>query len=48
MTQQVKNVWEQPTLETLQVSRTLEGKGSKYIDYVTPSDLDIADAPPIS
>ncbi|MBW7452528.1 paeninodin family lasso peptide [Paenibacillus sepulcri] len=48
MEQQVKNVWEQPTLETLQVSRTLEGKGSKYIDSVSPSDLDITDTPPVS
>lgn len=48
MRQQVKNIWSQPTLETLEVSMTMEGKGFKYVDFVSPSDLDVTNEPPIS
>ncbi|MBJ6360247.1 paeninodin family lasso peptide [Paenibacillus sp. GCM10012307] len=41
-----KKVWEQPKLETLDINMTLQGKGTKYVDYVTPSDLDITDTKP--
>ncbi|MFC5652878.1 paeninodin family lasso peptide [Paenibacillus solisilvae] len=43
-----KQAWQQPVLETLEVSSTMAGKGTKYIDFVSPSDLDITDTPPVS
>lgn len=43
-----KKVWETPVLESLDVSKTLEGKGITYIDVVSPSDLDVSDTPPVS
>ncbi|WP_154666005.1 paeninodin family lasso peptide [Paenibacillus pinihumi] len=41
-----KKVWEQPKLEVLDVSMTMHGKGRKYVDFVSPSDLDITDDKP--
>jgi len=38
-----KKMWQQPTVEILEVSLTMEGKGTKVVDIVTPSDLDIYD-----
>ncbi|QYR20606.1 paeninodin family lasso peptide [Paenibacillus sp. sptzw28] len=43
-----KKAWEKPQLETLNVSSTMLGIGTKYIDFVSPSDLDITDTPPVS
>ncbi|MBM7567329.1 paeninodin family lasso peptide [Paenibacillus sacheonensis] len=45
---QAKKAWQQPVLETLEVRQTLEGKGVKYVDQVTPDDKDITDTPPVS
>ncbi|MBW7452531.1 paeninodin family lasso peptide [Paenibacillus sepulcri] len=39
----VKKSWQEPSLEVLEVKLTMEGKGTKIIDIVTPSDSDIYD-----
>ncbi|MBW7476736.1 paeninodin family lasso peptide [Paenibacillus oenotherae] len=39
----VKKEWQQPALEVLEINMTMAGKGTKYIDFVSPSDLDITD-----
>ncbi|UVI31623.1 paeninodin family lasso peptide [Paenibacillus spongiae] len=43
-----KQEWKQPELQTLEVSMTMEGKGTKYVDVITVSDHDVTDTPPIS
>lgn len=43
-----KQEWKKPELQILEVSKTMEGKGTKYVDSVTVSDLDVTDTPPIS
>ncbi|CAH1210940.1 hypothetical protein PAECIP111893_03333 [Paenibacillus plantiphilus] len=37
----VKKEWNQPALETLEVASTMEGKGTKIIDFVSVHDFDI-------
>lgn len=39
--------WERPALEVLDINMTMEGKGTKYIDWVSPSDMDVTDTEPI-
>lgn len=41
MENKVKQAWEAPKLETLNVSETLYGKGMTHIDFVTTEDMDI-------
>ncbi|MCQ6558884.1 paeninodin family lasso peptide [Paenibacillus mendelii] len=43
MENRVKRTWEQPELEVLEVSMTMEGKGTKVVDIISPSDHDIYD-----
>ncbi|MFD0697810.1 paeninodin family lasso peptide [Paenibacillus sp. GCM10027628] len=38
-----KKEWEQPTLEVLEVSMTMAGKGTKVIDWVSTHDADLYD-----
>jgi hypothetical protein len=39
-----KKNWQAPAVETLEISETMAGSGSKYIDYVfADKDLDITD-----
>ncbi|NEW07133.1 paeninodin family lasso peptide [Paenibacillus sp. SYP-B3998] len=38
-----KKEWQQPTLEVLEVSMTMAGKGTKEIDWVSTHDADIYD-----
>ncbi|WP_338552643.1 paeninodin family lasso peptide [Paenibacillus sp. KS-LC4] len=40
-----KQQWQAPVLETLQVSETMAGVGTRYIDFVKPGDFDITDDP---
>jgi hypothetical protein len=42
----MKKEWNAPVLEVLDVNMTMAGKGTKYIDVVTVSDLDISDVKP--
>lgn len=44
----VKKSWNQPVLDSLHVNRTLEGKGTLYVDLVTPADFDVTNTPPPS
>jgi len=41
MENKVKQAWQSPKLETLNVSETLYGKGMTNIDFVTTEDMDI-------
>jgi hypothetical protein len=41
MENQVKQEWQAPTLESLNVNETMYGKGSSNIDFVTTDDMDI-------
>ncbi len=41
MENKVKQAWQAPKLETLNVSETLYGKGMTNIDFVTTEDMDI-------
>ncbi len=41
MTNQAKKEWMVPTLESLEVSETMYGKGNTSIDFVTTDDMDI-------
>jgi hypothetical protein len=41
MENRTKQQWQVPTLETLDVSETMYGKGTKFIDFVTTDDMDI-------
>lgn len=43
-----KKSWRQPVLDTIDIRMTLEGKGTLYVDLVTPSDLDVTNTPPPS
>ncbi|WP_308638136.1 paeninodin family lasso peptide [Paenibacillus silvisoli] len=36
-----KKEWQAPTVETLEVSETMYGKGTTNIDFVTTEDMDI-------
>jgi hypothetical protein len=40
-----KKEWKEPVLEVLNVSMTMAGTGTKYIDFVTKTDFDITDTP---
>ncbi|CAM3555098.1 paeninodin family lasso peptide [Marinicrinis lubricantis] len=41
MQNELKKEWQQPTLEVLEVSETMAGKGRTRIDWVTTHDADI-------
>jgi hypothetical protein len=41
MENRTKLQWQVPTLETLDVSETMYGKGTTNIDFVTTEDMDI-------
>lgn len=45
----MKKTWSQPSLEMLEVSKTMAGVGSKYIDFVGfdngVPDFDLTDTP---
>ncbi|UVI29115.1 paeninodin family lasso peptide [Paenibacillus spongiae] len=41
MTNEEKKEWMVPTLESLNVSETMYGKGITTIDFVTTDDIDI-------
>lgn len=45
----MKKVWSQPSLEMLEISKTMAGVGSSYIDFVGYDngvpDFDISDDP---
>lgn len=44
----MKKMWAEPSLEMLEVGSTFEGKGTKAIDFISPSDMDVYDPAPIS
>lgn len=41
MANYAKKEWQDPALETLNVSETMYGKGMTHIDFVTTEDMDI-------
>lgn len=38
----MKKVWNEPTLEVLNMNQTMAGKGTTYIDIISEDDMDIS------